>query len=397
MSGRASARSGSSISSIFGLKVPAFLWPGGGSFAPALLVPGEWMISARAAQATAAQDGAVQTTAAAPEAAAKIPNDQLDSLVAPIALYPDPLLARCWRLPPIRWKSSSSSSGWRRTRDLKDKALADAVKKQDWDPSIQAMAALPDVVKQLARKHQVDHGLGQRVPGAAGRRDGRGAAHAQEGQGAGEPENHRTAEGGDQGGGDQDGGRGRAGNPQVVYVPSYNPVVVYGPPVYPYPPIYYPPAGVLRRRAWRSRSASGVAMGAMLGRRLGLRLRLGTQRHRHQRQQQFQPEQTSTGQQRQPGRRQQQVAAQSAAPGGAPYSDRATANKYGGTARGDSMSNRQASAGSRTVEKSRRRAAGPRTSGNRGGAWIARGNRVPRTAAAAVTRGRKPGPYRQPR
>src|SRR5262249_56547032 len=29
-------------------------------------------------------------------------------------------------------------------------------------------------------------------------------------------------------------------NPQVVYVPSYDPVVVYGPPVYPYPPIYYP-------------------------------------------------------------------------------------------------------------------------------------------------------------
>ena len=30
-------------------------------------------------------------------------------------------------------------------------------------------------------------------------------------------------------------------NPEVVYVPSYNPTVVYGAPVYPYPPIYYPP------------------------------------------------------------------------------------------------------------------------------------------------------------
>ena len=30
-------------------------------------------------------------------------------------------------------------------------------------------------------------------------------------------------------------------DPQVVYVPSYNPVVVYGDPIYPYPPIYYPP------------------------------------------------------------------------------------------------------------------------------------------------------------
>ena len=32
-------------------------------------------------------------------------------------------------------------------------------------------------------------------------------------------------------------------NPEVVYVPSYNPVVVYGAPVYAYPPIYYPPTG----------------------------------------------------------------------------------------------------------------------------------------------------------
>src|SRR4029077_21025699 len=30
-------------------------------------------------------------------------------------------------------------------------------------------------------------------------------------------------------------------NPEVVYVPSYNPTVVYPPPVYPYPPVYYPP------------------------------------------------------------------------------------------------------------------------------------------------------------
>ena len=36
-------------------------------------------------------------------------------------------------------------------------------------------------------------------------------------------------------------------NPQVVYVPTYDPVVVYGAPVYPYPPIYYPPPGLLRR------------------------------------------------------------------------------------------------------------------------------------------------------
>ena len=37
-----------------------------------------------------------------------------------------------------------------KNKNLKDKALADAVKKQEWDPSIQAMATLPEVVKQMA-------------------------------------------------------------------------------------------------------------------------------------------------------------------------------------------------------------------------------------------------------
>jgi hypothetical protein len=50
-------------------------------------------------------------------------------------------------------------------------------------------------------------------------------------------------------------------NPQVVYVPTYNPVVVYGPPVYPYPPIYYPPWGYYAAGMAISFGV-GVAMGA---------------------------------------------------------------------------------------------------------------------------------------
>src|SRR5215472_11442840 len=69
--------------------------------------------------------------------AAKLPNDQLDSLVAPIALHTDPLQI----IQLQQWLAQN--------KNLKDKALADAVQKQDWDPSIQSMASLPDVVKQL--------------------------------------------------------------------------------------------------------------------------------------------------------------------------------------------------------------------------------------------------------
>ncbi len=50
-------------------------------------------------------------------------------------------------------------------------------------------------------------------------------------------------------------------NPQVIYVPSYNPTVVYGPPVYAYPPVYYPPPGAYVATAAISFGV-GVAMGA---------------------------------------------------------------------------------------------------------------------------------------
>src|SRR5678809_411674 len=53
-------------------------------------------------------------------------------------------------------------------------------------------------------------------------------------------------------------------NPQVVYVPSYDPVVVYGPAYYPYPPIYYPPAGYYAAGIAISFGV-GVMMGAFWG------------------------------------------------------------------------------------------------------------------------------------
>ena len=77
-------------------------------------------------------------------------------------------------------------------------------------------------------------------------------------------------------------------NPQVVYVPSYDPVVVYGPPVYPYPPIYYPPVGYYAAGMAISFGV-GVAMGAMWSGGWGWGCRLGRQES-HQRQQQFQPQ-----------------------------------------------------------------------------------------------------------
>src|SRR5215208_7283484 len=81
---------------------------------------------------------------------AKIPSDQIDSLVAPIALYPDDLLAQTLVASTYPLEIVQLQQWLAKNPKLKDKALADSVAKQPWDPSIQSMAAIPEVVKRLA-------------------------------------------------------------------------------------------------------------------------------------------------------------------------------------------------------------------------------------------------------
>jgi hypothetical protein len=100
----------------------------------------------------------VQSSAA--QEAAPIPPDQLDSLVAPIALYPDPLLAQTLAASTYPLEIMQLQQWLTRNSGLKDKALADAAAQQPWDPSVQAMAVLPDVVKRLADDIQWTTDLG---------------------------------------------------------------------------------------------------------------------------------------------------------------------------------------------------------------------------------------------
>ena len=184
------------------------------------------------------------TQAAAPQdQAAKIPPDQLDSLVAPIALYPDPMLAQTLAASTYPLELIQLQQWLAKNPGLKDQALADAVMKQPWDPSIQALAALPDVVKRLADDIQWTTDLGNAF--LAQQSDVMDAVQRMRKK-AQDTGNLKSTE--------QQKVETKVienksvivveqANPQVVYVPSYDPVVVYGPPVYPYPPIYYPPAG----------------------------------------------------------------------------------------------------------------------------------------------------------
>src|SRR5207302_7116929 len=173
----------------------------------------------------------------------KIPNDQLDSLVAPIALYPDELLAQVLAASTYPLEIMQLQQFLAKHKDLKDKGLTDAVMKQNWDPSVQAMAALPDVVKRLADDIQWTTDLGNAV-----------LAQQSDVMDAVQRMRSKAKDTGNLKSNEQMKVETKVvenksvvviqqSNPEVVYVPSYNPTVVYGPPVYPYPPIYYPPAG----------------------------------------------------------------------------------------------------------------------------------------------------------
>src|SRR6266705_2539277 len=85
----------------------------------------------------------------ADEEAPKIPNEKLDSLVAPIALYPDPLLAQTLAASTYPLEVIQLQQWLANNKHLKGQALVDSVEKQPWDPSVQATAAFPDVVKLL--------------------------------------------------------------------------------------------------------------------------------------------------------------------------------------------------------------------------------------------------------
>jgi hypothetical protein len=199
---------------------------------------------APAAQSTTgSQAGAVPAAGAAAAPAPKIPNDKLDSLVAPIALYPDALLAQVLVATTYPLELVQLQQWLGKNKELKDKALADAVAKQPWDVSIQSMAAFPDVVKRLVDDIQWATDMGNAFLSQQGdvmdsvqrmrkKAQDKGALKSNEQmkvkeEKAGEPPKEVIII--------------ESSNPEVIYVPSYAPTVVYGPPVYPYPPIYYPP------------------------------------------------------------------------------------------------------------------------------------------------------------
>jgi hypothetical protein len=254
--------------------------------------------------------------------------------------HPDPLLAQTLAASTYPLEIMQLQQWLARNPGLTGKALADAVAKQPWDPSIQAMAALPDVVTRLATDIQWTTDLGNAF---LAQESGVMDAVQRMRQKA---ENTGTLKSTQQQLVETKVIENKEvivieqANPEVVYVPSYNPVAVYGPPVYPYPPIYYPSAGYYAAGAAISFGA-GVAMGAFWGSGgWGWNAGWGRGDIDINRNANF-VRNSNINRTGNFGNTWQHNAAHR---GGTPYCDRATANRYGGTARGDSLSSRASGA-----------------------------------------------------
>ena len=168
--------------------------------------------------------GSRQTTEEAP----KIPNDQLDSLVAPIALYPDAMLAQTLAASTYPLEVMQLDQWMEKNKNLKDKALVDAVAKQPWDPSVQSMAAFPDVVQRMAENIQWMTDVGNAV--LAQQKDVMDAVQRMRAKAQGTGNLKTGSEQKVETKTTQSGQQVivvEQANPEAAYVPSYDPEVVY--------------------------------------------------------------------------------------------------------------------------------------------------------------------------
>ena len=228
------------------------------ALAAVLFVSGSSCLAQSAGGTAAAPANATGTAPAA--AVAKDPvftQEQLDQMLAPIALYPDPLLAQILMATTYPGEVGEAVTWSKAHPDAKGDDAVKQVASQPWDPSVQALVAFPQVLATLGQDPVWVQRLGdaflaqpddvmqavQRL-----RHQAQAAGNLQSNeyqnvttQNAGSPAPTTTVV-----------APAPASSttiiiqpadPQVVYVPTYNPTTVYGTWAYPAsPPVYYPPS-----------------------------------------------------------------------------------------------------------------------------------------------------------
>ena len=172
---------------------------------------------------------------------------ELQALVAPIALYPDSLLAQMLIAATYPLDVAAATIWLQDPKNgtLTGSALEAALQQQRWDNSVKSIGQVPDALRILGNKLEWTQKLGDAYLAQPGelmqavqalRTQARSAGHLQSGSQmtvTTDPQSNIIIQ---------------PANPQVVYVPMYNPYMVYGPwgyPAYPPWPVYNPGWGYL--------------------------------------------------------------------------------------------------------------------------------------------------------
>jgi len=170
--------------------------------------------------------------------------EQIDQMMAPIALYPDSLLSQVLMASTYPADVADAAKWSKANPNQKGDAAVKAVQEQTWDPSVQSLVAFPQVIQMMGDQPDWVQNLGdaflasskdvldsaQRLRTKAQQTGSLKSNEQQTVTTEQEPQTQQTVI------------KIEPTNPQTVYVPAYNPTVVYGSWPYPaYPPYYYPP------------------------------------------------------------------------------------------------------------------------------------------------------------
>jgi hypothetical protein len=208
--------------------------------APAYLL-GLVLLFAACPQNLAAQDQEASTEASSGPPYVQQTPEQLQQLVAPMALYPDSLVAQILAASTFPAEVVEADRWMQSHPDLKDEALSQAVDREPWDPSVKALVAFPSVLGNMDKNLSWTSSLGDAYYNQEQDLMDAMQLLRRRAQEAGNlnstPQQTVTTEGSDI--------EIEPASPEIVYVPAYDPWIIYGAPLagwpgwYPYPGIWY--------------------------------------------------------------------------------------------------------------------------------------------------------------
>ncbi len=193
---------------------------------------------------------AQQAPPAATDSAPALSQQDLDQLLAPVALYPDALLAQILMASTYPLEVVDAARWVKGNANLKGDALSSALQQQNWDPSVKSLAAVPNVLQMMNDRLDWTQKLGDAFLGQQQqvmttvqtlRAKARAAGNLKDSK------EQKVVVEPAQGGSQTTVIKIEQADPQVVYVPAYNPSVVYGSwwwPAAPPPAPWYPPGYV---------------------------------------------------------------------------------------------------------------------------------------------------------